>query len=81
MKTVSEVTGKIYENEDVVFYRNPAQSAFMISKGAKLIDIFVDSKMKFVFVFDPLFSIYFSAPTKFLSFHYSQLLHLEHPHL
>jgi hypothetical protein len=52
MKTVSEVTGKMYENEDVVFYRNPAQSAFMISKGAKLIDIFVDSKMKFVFVFD-----------------------------
>lgn len=51
MKTQSDITGLFYEDEDCVFFRNCVQSAFYIFKGAKLVDIFVDDKMKIVFVF------------------------------
>lgn len=51
MKTLSETTGKYYEAEECVFFRNTAQSAFYKFHGARLVDIFVDDKMKFVFVF------------------------------
>ena len=48
----SNLTGVDYEDRDCVFFRNPIQSAFYVFRGAKLIDLFVDDKMKFVFVFD-----------------------------
>lgn len=51
MKSVSDLTGTQYEDEDCVFFRNTLQSAFYVFHGAKLIDIFVDDNMKFVFVF------------------------------
>ena len=51
MKSKSEITGLFYEDEDMVFFRNPLQSAFYVFYGASLIDIFVDDNMKFVFVF------------------------------
>ena len=51
MRTLSETTGKYYEDEDCVFFRNTLQSAFYVFHGAKLVDMFVDDKMRFVFVF------------------------------
>lgn len=51
MKSKSETTGLYYESEDMVFFRNTLQSAFYVFNGAKIIDIFVDDKMRFVFVF------------------------------
>ncbi len=51
MKYSSEVTGITYENEDVVFFRNLYQSAFYIDHGARIVDVFTDSKRKLVFCF------------------------------
>lgn len=51
MITVSELTGKTYNNEDCYFFRNTLQSAFYVHHGAPLVDIFVDDNMHFVFVF------------------------------
>lgn len=54
MKTLSETTGRYYEAEDCVFFRNTLQSAFYKFYGAELIDMFVDDNMKFVFVFSKI---------------------------
>lgn len=51
MKTKSDVTGILYENEDVVFFRNLYQSTFYIDHNATIVDIFTDSNKKLVFVF------------------------------
>ena len=51
MKTLSEITGIMYEDEEHVFFRNPLQSAFYVFHGANLVDIFVDDKMHWVYVF------------------------------
>lgn len=51
MKSISEITGEMYECEDCVFFRNTLQSAFYVFNSAKLIDVFVDDNMRFVFVF------------------------------
>ena len=51
MKTRSDITGMFYEDEEAVFFRNPLQSAFYIFHGATLVDIFVDDKLRFVWVF------------------------------
>lgn len=51
MKSISSITGMYYEDEDMVFFRNPLQSAYYVFHGAKLQDLFVDDKMRFVFVF------------------------------
>lgn len=51
MKTISDITGKSYEAEDCVFFRNTLQSAKYMSWGATLIDLFTDSEDKLVFVF------------------------------
>ena len=51
MKTISAVTGIMYENEDVVFFRNLYQSSFYISHNATIVDVFTDSNNKLVFVF------------------------------
>lgn len=51
MKIRSDISGLEYYDEDCVFYRNYIQAAYMIEWGAKLIDLFTDSKHKLVFVF------------------------------
>lgn len=51
MKTISDVTGICYENEDVVFFRNLYQSSFYVAHNATIVDVFSDSKGKLVFVF------------------------------
>ena len=51
MKTISDVTGISYENEDVVFFRNLYQSSFYIDHNATIVDVFTDSHKKLVFVF------------------------------
>lgn len=51
MMNKSELTGKWYQDEDCVFFRNYVQAAHYIAWQAKLIDLFTDSEMKLVFVF------------------------------
>lgn len=51
MKSISNITGEFYEENDCVFFRNAMQSAFYVFYNARLEDIFVDDNMKFVFVF------------------------------
>ena len=51
MKTISDVTGINYENEEVVFFRNLYQSAFYVAHNATIVDVFTDSKGMLVFVF------------------------------
>ena len=51
MKTVSDVTGICYENEDVVFFRNLYQSSFYVDNNATIVDVFTDGNKKLVFVF------------------------------
>ena len=51
MKSISELTGEYYENEDCCFFRNYVQAAHYYSWGCKLVDLFVDSNNKWVFVF------------------------------
>lgn len=51
MKTKSDVTGILYENEDVVYFRNLYQSAFYTAHNATIVDVFTDSKGMLVFVF------------------------------
>lgn len=51
MKTLSNITHKYYINEDCVFYRNPVQAAYFVFRGAKLVDLFVNDKLLFTFVF------------------------------
>lgn len=51
MKSISELTGRMYENEDVVFFRNYIQAAYYRTWGCELVDLFVDGNMKWVYVF------------------------------
>ena len=52
MKYFSETTGKEYEAESAVFYRNLVQAAWLLSKpDATLLDIFCDNSGKIVLVF------------------------------
>ncbi len=52
MKYYSETTGKEYEAESAVFYRNLVQAAWLLSKpDATLLDIFCDNSGKMVLVF------------------------------
>lgn len=52
MKYFSETTGREYEAESSVFYRNLVQAAWLLSKpDTILLDIFCDSKGKMVLVF------------------------------
>ena len=51
MKVFSETTGKVFEAEEAVYYRNLIQCAFMLSKlDCVLLDIFED-KGKIVMAF------------------------------
>lgn len=49
--TRSDITGTVYADESCVFFRNPKQSAFYRFRGAELVDLFVDDKLQFVYVF------------------------------
>lgn len=41
MKVISSATGKTFESEEAVYYRNMIQSAFMLSKfDCELLDVF-----------------------------------------
>lgn len=51
MRVYSEVTGLYYEEKDVVFIKNPVQTAFYIEKGLHLIDLFVGLDHKLVYIF------------------------------
>lgn len=51
MKSISDVTGITYENEDVVYFRNLYQSSFYVANHATIVDVFTDSKGMLVFVF------------------------------
>lgn len=52
MYMTSDVTGRTYQAEDAVFYRNVIQSAFMLGKhDMVLLDLFVDNDGKLVFCF------------------------------
>jgi len=51
MKSISNLTGKVYEDEDHVFFRNPLQSAFYYYHGAELVDLFVGKDLKWVWTF------------------------------
>ena len=51
MKMISELNGKMYEAEDCHYFRNPIQSAYYRNWGCELVDLFVDSQMKWVWVF------------------------------
>lgn len=51
MIAFSDITGKVFDDKEVVYYRNPTQSGFMLNNGAQLIDLFADSNNKLVFVF------------------------------
>lgn len=51
MKVISNTTGKIYESEEAVHYRNMIQSAFMLNKiDCELLDVF-ENNGKIVMVF------------------------------
>lgn len=51
MKVFSETTGKVFEAEEAVYYRNLTQCAFMLSKtDCVLLDIF-ENKGKIVMAF------------------------------
>jgi len=52
MMSQSELTGKWYQDEDVVFFRNLYQCAFYVKNNCLPIDMFCDSKGKLVMVFD-----------------------------
>lgn len=52
MRVQSEITGEWYQTEDAVHFRNHYQAAHYRAWGAKLIDLFVDSQYKWVYVFD-----------------------------
>jgi hypothetical protein len=52
MRYYSETTGKNYDTDTSVFYRNLIQAAWLLSKpDATLLDIFCDSNGKMVLVF------------------------------
>lgn len=51
MREMSKITGEWYEAGEMNFYRNIRQSIFFIEHGAKLVDLFVDSRHMLVFVF------------------------------
>ena len=52
MKSISDLTGKMYVNEESVFFRNLYQCTFYIKHGVMPIDMFTDSNDKLVMVFD-----------------------------
>lgn len=52
MFSISELTGKRYRDEDVVYFRNLYQCAFYIKHHCYPVEMFTDSNDKLVMVFD-----------------------------
>lgn len=52
MYVISELTGKEYQDEDAVFFRNLYQCAFYIKHNCMPIDMFCDGRDKLVMVFN-----------------------------
>lgn len=52
MKSISELTGKSYIDEEAVFFRNLYQCAFYVKNHCMPIDMFCDGNGKLVMVFD-----------------------------
>jgi len=52
MVQFSNITNKAYDDSACVFFRNYVQAAYYIEWGAILVDLFVDSEHKLVFVFN-----------------------------
>lgn len=52
MISISELTGREYRDEEVVFFRNLYQCAFYIKHNCYPIDMFCDGQGKLVMVFD-----------------------------
>lgn len=52
MKSISELTGKCYLDEEVVYFRNLYQCCFYIQHHCMPIDMFCDGNGKLVMVFD-----------------------------
>ena len=50
MISISELTGEAYDDENMVHFKNYVQSAHYVAWGARLIDLYVTSDMKFVYV-------------------------------
>ena len=83
MKSISDLTGKMYENEDVVFFRNHVQAAHYYAWGCELVDQFVDGNMKWVFVFkksvfSPLSFSFIFLPCKFYNVHNVRQAYITH---
>lgn len=51
MVQVSNITGKVYDDKECVFFRNYVQASYYLNWGAELKDLFSDSEYKLVFVF------------------------------
>lgn len=51
MIVISELTGKEYQDEDAVFFRNLYQSTFYVKHNCMPIDMFCDGRDKLVMVF------------------------------
>lgn len=53
MKTVSTVTGRLYDSDTSVYFKNALQTAQYMRSGAILLDILLsDNEDKMIFVFD-----------------------------
>lgn len=52
MISVSELTGKVYREEECVYFRNIHQCAFYVAHNVLPIDMFTDSENKLVMVFE-----------------------------
>ena len=48
----SHLTGRPYNEDDVIFFRNPVQSAYYFLNGATLVDLIVTEELKFIFIFN-----------------------------
>lgn len=51
MITTSDLTGKVYDDSNCVFYRNLIQCAFMVAHNEYPVDMFTDGGGKLVMVF------------------------------
>ena len=51
MMEISDVTGRRFNSEEAVYFRNLIQASFYIANGATILDVFTDSAGKMVVVF------------------------------
>lgn len=51
INTISDITGKKYEPEESVYFKNAKQSASYVLWGATLLDVIATNDKLFIFVF------------------------------